>query len=138
MNDVYDYEKEKREAVEAGRRALESLRAAQRELDGAKNWGLVDLFGGGFFSSMIKRGKMNNAEQYMQQARYDLRSFSKELRDVDQVMDIHINTDDFLSFADWFFDGFAVDWMVQSRINQAREKVGEAIYRVESILAGLR
>ena len=138
MNDVYDYEKEKREAVEAGRRALESLRAAQRELDSANNWGLVDMFGGGFFSSMIKRGKMNNAEQYMQQARYDLRSFSKELRDVDQVMDIHINTDDFLSFADWFFDGFAVDWMVQSRINQAREKVGEAIYRVESILAGFR
>lgn len=138
MNDVYDYEKEKREAVEAGRRALESLRAAQRELDGAKNWGLVDLFGGGFFSSMIKRGKMNNAEQYMQQARYDLRSFNKELRDVEQVMDLHINTDDFLSFADWFFDGFAVDWMVQSRINQAREKVGEAIYRVESILSGLR
>ena len=34
MNDVYDYEKEKREAVEAGRRALESLRAAQRELGG--------------------------------------------------------------------------------------------------------
>lgn len=138
MNDVYDYEKEKREAVEAGRRALESLRAAQRELDGAKNWGVVDLFGGGFFSSMIKRGKMNNAEQYMQQARYDLRSFNKELRDVEQVMDLHINTDDFLSFADWFFDGFAVDWMVQSRINQAREKVGEAIYRVESILSGLR
>ena len=138
MNDVYDYEKEKREAVEAGRRALESLRAAQRELDSAKNWGLVDMFGGGFFSSMIKRGKMNNAEQYMQQAKYDLRSFSKELRDVDQVMDLHINTDDFLSFADWFFDGFAVDWMVQSRINQAKEQVDEAIYRVERILSGLR
>lgn len=138
MNDVYDYEKEKREAVAAGRRALESLRAAQRELDSAKNWGLVDMFGGGFFSSMIKRGKMNNAEQYMQQAKYDLRSFSKELRDVDQVMDLHINTDDFLSFADWFFDGFAVDWMVQSRINQAKEQVEEAIYRVERILSGLR
>lgn len=138
MNDVYDYEKEKREAAEAGRRALESLRAAQRELDSAKNWGLVDMFGGGFFSSMIKRGKMNNAEQYLQQAKYDLRSFSKELRDVDQVMDLHINTDDFLSFADWFFDGFAVDWMVQNRINQAKEQVDEAIYRVERILSGLR
>lgn len=43
-----------------------------------------------------------------------------------------------LSFADWFFDGFAVDWMVQSRINQAKEQVEEAIYRVERILSGLR
>ena len=86
---------------------------------------------------MIKRGKNSNAQNYMEQAKYDLRNFSKELRDVDQVMDLHINTDDFLSFADWFFDGFAVDWMVQSRINRAREQVDEAIRRVEYVLRNL-
>ena len=41
---MYDYEKEKREAVNAGRRALNSLQAAQKELESAKNWGLVDMF----------------------------------------------------------------------------------------------
>ena len=45
----YDIEKEKREAIEAGRRALSSLRTAKENLNSAKNWGLVDMFGGGFF-----------------------------------------------------------------------------------------
>ena len=43
----YDIEKEKREAIEAGRRALNSLSAAKENLNSAKNWGLVDMFGGG-------------------------------------------------------------------------------------------
>ena len=39
MNDRYDYnyEKERREAIEAGQRALNSLRAAQKELESARN-----------------------------------------------------------------------------------------------------
>ena len=36
----YDIEKEKREAIEAGRRALNSLQAAKENLNSAKNWGL--------------------------------------------------------------------------------------------------
>ena len=53
----YDIEKEKREAIEAGRRALNSLSAAKENLNSAKNWGLVDMFGGGFFSTMLKHSK---------------------------------------------------------------------------------
>ena len=34
----YDIEKEKREAIEAGRRALNSLQAAKENLNSAKNW----------------------------------------------------------------------------------------------------
>lgn len=36
---AYDFEKEKREAMEAGNRALHSLREAQANLDSARNWG---------------------------------------------------------------------------------------------------
>ena len=56
---------------------------------------------------------------------------------MERGVDLHINTADFLTFADWFFDGFAVDWLVQNRINRAREQVGEAIRRVERILSAL-
>ena len=50
---IYDIEKEKREAIEAGLRALDSLHAAENNLNSAKNWGLVDMFGGGFLSTML-------------------------------------------------------------------------------------
>ncbi len=75
----YDIEKEKREAIEAGQRALSSLRTAKENLNSAKNWGLVDMFGGGFFSTMLKHSKMDQARQNMEQAKYDLRNFSREL-----------------------------------------------------------
>ena len=40
---VFDIEKEKREAIEAGYRALDSLHAAEKNLNSAKNWGMVDI-----------------------------------------------------------------------------------------------
>ena len=66
-----------------------------------------------------------------------LEIFSRELNDVNMACYLDIETGDFLSFADWFFDGFVVDWMVQDRINQASRQVAEAIRRVEGILRQL-
>ena len=47
---TYDIQKEKREAIDAGRKAISSLETARDNLNSAKNWGLVDMFGGGFFN----------------------------------------------------------------------------------------
>ena len=95
----YDIEKEKREAIEAGRRALNSLQAAKENLNSAKNWGLVDMFGGGFFTTMLKHSKMDQAKRNMDQAKYDLRSFIRELNDVNMACNLNIDTGDFLSFS---------------------------------------
>ena len=135
---AYDFEKEKREAADAGNRALRSLKAAQENLDSAKNWGIWDMLGGGFLSTMAKHSKMDRAKENLAKARSDLKSFSRELQDVNMACHLDIETGDFLSFADWFFDGFVVDWMVQDRINQASRQVEEAIHRVETILRQLQ
>ena len=134
----YKYEKERQEAIRAGERALNSLSSAFFELKSGRNWGIVDIVGGGFFSTLIKHSKMGKAQSYMEQARYDLRNFSRELRDVEGYVDLNIDLNDFLSFADFFFDGLIADWMVQSRINQARNQVEEAIRRVEYVMDRLK
>ena len=131
---VYDIGKEKREAIAAGQRALESLYAARNELNKARNWGFVDMLGGRAFTSMIKRSKMSDAQRYIDLAKRDLRKFSEELSDVSELTNLKLDKNDFLSFADWFFDGFAVDFLVQERINKARRQVEEAISRTEFIL----
>ena len=124
----YDIEKEKREAIEAGRRALNSLQAAKENLNS----------GGGFFTTMLKHSRIDQAKRNMEQAKYDLRNFSRELNDVNMVCNLNIDTGDFLSFADYFFDGFVVDWVVQDRINNAQRRVEEAIRRTESIVNQLQ
>ena len=96
------------------------------------------MFGGGFFTTMLKHSKMDQAKRNMEQAKYDLRSFSRELNDVNMACNLNINTGDFLSFADYFFVGFVVDWVVQDRITNAKRQVEEAIRRTESIVNQLQ
>lgn len=60
---TYDIQKEKREAIDAGRKAISSLETARDNLNSAKNWGLVDMFGGGFFTTMIKHSKIDQAKR---------------------------------------------------------------------------
>lgn len=133
-----DYQREVNEAIQAGTRALRSLQQARESLNSAGNWGIVDLLGGGLISTFAKHSKMNDAERQIEQARSDLRSFRKELTDVDAFADIHIETGDFLAFADYFFDGLIADWMMQSRINDAKQQVDNAIQKVERVLKRLR
>ena len=51
---------------------------------------------------------------------------------------MNIDVGGFLTFADFFFDGFLADVMVQSKINNAKRQVDEAIRRVENVLGRLR
>ena len=127
---------ERQEAIDAGERALDSLYGVRKELESAGNWGLLDMFGGGMFTTFVKHSKMNDAQRYMDRAKRDLAAFSRELADVSETL--NINSGDFLTFADYFFDGFVADMMVQSRIRDAQRQVDDAIYRVESILSRLR
>ncbi len=68
----------------------------------------------------------------------DLRIFQKELRDVEAIQNQHIDIGGFLTFADFFFDGLIADWLVQSKIQNARKQVADAISQVEWILGSLR
>ena len=129
-------DRERQEAIDAGERELDSLYGVRKELESAGNWGLLDMFGGGMFITFVKHSKMNDAQRYMERAKRDLAAFSRELADVSETL--NINSGDFLTFADYFFDGFLADMMVQSRIHDAQRQVDDAIYRVESILSRLR
>ena len=126
------------EAIYAGERALSSLRTAYDELSSAKSWGIVDLLGGGLITDMIKHSKMDRASSYMETAKHDLRVFQRELKDVTVHADFQINVGDFLKFADFFFDGLVADYLVQSKIADAKKEVDKAIRQVEDILADLR
>ncbi len=131
-------QKEIREAIQAGERALTSLGNAKEQLDSARNWGIFDMMGGGFFTSLVKHSKLDNASSYMEMAKADLQRFKKELRDIPDYEELKVDIGSFLSFADFFFDGLVVDYMVQSRINDTRDKVQTAIRKVEEMLTELR
>lgn len=133
-----DYEREKREAIEAGETALRSLRSAKSYLNSARGWGIYDILRGGMISTAIKHSKINSAQAQIEQARWDLQKFSHELNDVTAITGTNFGIGDFATFADFFFDGLIADFYVQSKINKARAQIDEAIRRVEYVLCELR
>ena len=126
------------EAINAGERALYSLRQAKEKLNHARTWGIVDLFGGGFFTDIMKHSKLDDAARYIEDAKYDLNVFQREIRDVSVYSDLRIELGGFLSFADFFCDGIVADYLVQSRIAKARMQIDHAISEVSEALSRLR
>lgn len=121
------------EAIQAADNAVSHLNAAQECLRKAGNWGVVDLLGGGLISTFLKHNRMGDAEKELASAREALRQFAGELADVGGIVNFDIQVNDFLSFADYFFDGLLADWLMQRRINEAKAQVAEAINRVTQI-----
>ena len=135
---MYNRDLEIREAIDAGERALRSLRDARSSLGSERGWGMVDLFGCRGLSGLIKHVKIGDAKSSLNRAKADLEHFGREPADVREIQGLDIEIGDFLTFADFFFDGFLADIMVQSKIKQAQDKIDDAIDRVETLLGRLR
>lgn len=129
----YNREKEILEAIEASSVALQKLQLAKKDLDSASTLGFIDIFGGGFFTSLMKHSSMDDAKRHIEDARFALKNLSKELLDVSSNLEIDLDTNNFLGFADVFMDGFVADWLMQSHISQAKTQVDEAIIQVKQI-----
>lgn len=129
--------KEINEAIDAGQSVLESLNGVKEKLESAKGWGTWDMLGGGLISDMAKHSAINQANEIAKIVQYDLKSFKKELSDVNEFTDIHVNISSFASFADFFLDGIFADWFVQSKINDSLRNARQAIEKIESIVKSL-
>lgn len=130
-----DYDKEREEAIEAGERALVSLKEARNHISGAKGLGIWDILGGGTFVSLAKHYKISRAKDAIYRAKDDLQDFCRELRDVQ--MDLDVDIGGFLTLFD-LMDNFLADILVQSRLSDAGRRLDEAIYKVGECLRSLR
>jgi hypothetical protein len=127
--------KEMNEALIAGKSVLATLDDAAASLGKAENWGKWDMWGGGgMISTYAKHSHIDNAREFIHQANHQMRSFHDELADLKRNVEIEIDINGMLKMADYWFDGFITDWVVQGRIQNAGEQTLEAIHRVQSIV----
>ena len=115
-------------------KAMDDLNDANKLLKSARNWGVFDIVGGGLIATLVKRNKMDRARKAALNASTSLRELKEEMQDIYLHVDVDLNMNDFLSFSDYFFDGFFfADIQVQNRINSARKKVEDTIEIVRQI-----
>ncbi len=111
--------KELLEAIQAGESAVRSLQDVKAELEAAAGWGTWDMLGGGMIATIAKHSKIDTAKQKGQFAQLQLERFQDELADAGVRLNLALKIDGFSKFADFFFDGFVSDWIVQSKIQNA-------------------
>lgn len=131
-------QKELREAVSAGERALDMAKAVLTRLNSAEGWGTWDMLGGGLIADLAKHSELDSAQAEIERLQVQLRRFKTELADVHIQADMQVNVDGFLQFADFFFDGLFVDWTVMDQISQSIERVNNTKRQIENVLYQLR
>lgn len=115
--------KEINEAKDAAQQVLNLLDEVEKSLRSAKNWGIYDLLGGGFLSSLVKHRRIDQAESLLKRVHSGLLKLQKELQDVNLSIDSTVGISGFQRFLDIAFDNVLSDWMTQSRINESMNEV---------------
>lgn len=118
-------------------RMMPLLSEAERQFSSARNWGFLDMLGGGFLTDIIKHSKLSRASGCMNEINYLLRDLERELKDIQFTTDYSMNTRTFSTFADFLFDGILADTYMQSKIMSSLDQVRELHHRIEFIQARL-
>lgn len=117
---------DKKELLEARAELIKSIDMIDdslKILSSAKTWGIFDILGGGFFTSLMKRDKIGKVNDNIRNLRYQLEITQKELGDVDQMIDIEIPNNFTDNFFDIAFDNIFTDILTQSKLNKTNTKL---------------
>ena len=129
--------KEISEAIHAGNNVLSSLEQVIESLESAKSWGTWDILGGGLISTAVKHDRIDDARHGINDVQTKMSQFNKELVDVRKHVDLKIDIGEFEHFADFFFDGLIIDWVVQSKVAETLERTKNAKNMITQVVKEL-
>lgn len=139
LADAQSESREIREAIDAGRAASDGLQHVNDALQSASGWGVWDMLGGGILATAVKHSHMDEARDTAYHVQDLLRRFKRELDDVQGISGTLVEeVGSFETFADYFFDGLIVDWIVQSKIDRSLENARNTYSQVNTILSRLQ
>lgn len=125
------------EAISAGHTSSVMADDVMSSLSDANDMSTWDMMGGGLISDLLKHSRLDEAQVKINCLQVQLNRFKTELSDIDISGDVQINIDGFLRFADYFFDGFFVDWAVKDRIHQSQSNIERVKQQILNIIRKL-
>lgn len=127
---------EYREAIVAGRAARATIEKTLKHLDSAKGWSTYDtFFGGGLIATAMKHDALNASEQTMHELQSALERFSRELADVQEVVEeLRVERGSLIQFADYFLDDIFSEWTMHGRINESLEQVNRLDQEISQLI----
>ncbi len=138
LSEVQSQLREVAEAIVAGQVARQAVEQVLQDLQSAQGWGVWDLLGGGILATAIKHNRIDDARQAAYEVQEALRRFQRELADVERSAKFIVeDISGFETFADYFFDGLIIDWVVQARIDRSLDNTRAIAGRLDDLLAQL-
>lgn len=138
LQELENQQRELAEAAQAGRDAQQAADAILQELDDAASMGVWDLLGGGLLVTMAKHDHLDAAQNLVEQLQIKLRNFKTELADVSIDVNLQMQVDGFLYFADYFFDGIFADLAVQNHIEEQQRQIQRLKQQIDEVLGTLQ
>ena len=129
------------QAINLTDQLIGELDQAERQLSSARNWGFLDVLGGGLITDLIKHSKLNNAKIAMDRVNYLLQELRRVLGGISMAGDYSMNVSGFETFADFFFDSGIVDVYMTAKIMSSLNEVRNLknrCYELRSRLSNLR
>lgn len=129
------------QAINLTDQLITCLDDAERQLSSARNWGFLDVLGGGLIVDLIKHSKLNNAKYSMERVNYLMQELQRVLGNIAIPNDYRMQVGGFATFADFFFDSGIVDvYMtakIMSSLNEVR-RLKDRCYDLKAKLQGMR
>lgn len=126
-------QEERTEARRLCSQAYSLLRQALEQTDSARGWGIADMLGGGLVTTMVKRSKMNSAQETLARARPILRRLNEligRMKDEDGLE--FEQPGGFATFFDYSDDFFA-ELFVQSKIGDMKRGIERAMEKIHKL-----
>ena len=120
---------------------ISELDQAERQLSSARNWGFLDVLGGGLIVDLIKHSKLSNAKVSMDRVNYLLQELKRVLGGISMPGDYSMNVGGIATFADFFFDSGIVDVYMTAKIMSSLNEVRnlkDRCYELRNRLSSVR
>ena len=111
------------QALNLTNQLIGELDQAERQLSSARNWGFLDVLGGGVIVDLIKHSKLNNAKISMDRVNYLLQELKRVLGGISMPGDYSMNVGGIATFADFFFYSGIVDVYMTAKIMSSLNEV---------------
>ena len=102
---------------------IDCLDSAERQLSSARNWGFIDVLGGGLITDLIKHSKLRNAQTSMEHVNAVMQELQQVLGSISIPGDYRMEVGGFATFADFFFDSGIVDIYMTAKIMNSLSEV---------------
>ena len=124
-------------AIEITNELIPLVREAESKFKGARNWGVIDILGGGLITDLIKHSKLNSAGNLMNRINYKLGELRGVLGGIQAGGDYSMHVGGLVTFADIFFDGALSDIWMESKILSSLSEVKKLRHKIEQLRSDL-